>query len=331
MLQTVDKDELETRLVALMKSYSDALKYTEHLPAIIGTKDIKYYAEKPHLNPNKHISRILRGREIMRRGLFFPNRRFVNRSITKLFVESHIRNKLEIIIKYLRIEASMCLKESDEQAKKLESYIDRLENFKGTLSKWNVSNIFVKPPWIIAFSTPVIVQLIGINISSTDSAINTIKDFFQTSESLHNLVVIGVILAYLFMFFSPMLMLLGFRIKRAIFTGGKTVNKLFEKPDETESILWVNFPDTNIYHLENQVFETIGIPKPKEFPLDFVMNFAVFYIIIIIVFASTVIYDSRGNLEIMDKIGIFSLSVIVISIFKYGRDNFRQRSEKGDM
>ena len=128
-----------------------------------------------------------------------------------------------------------------------------------------------------------------------------------------------------------MLMLLGFRIKRAIFTGGKTVNKLFEKPDETESILWVNFPDTNIYHLENQVFETIGIPKPKEFPLDFVMNFAVFYIIIIIVFASTVIYDSRGNLEIMDKIGIFSLSVIVISIFKYGRDNFRQRSEKGDM
>lgn len=312
-VQTVDLDKLEMRLEKLMESYRDALKYVEHLPSI-GRVGVKYHEEKQSTDQRCERGGVSRVRN--------PSHRWVARSLVRLFMESHIKSKLEVIIRYLRIERSVCIKEpeSNNRAKKLNTYINQLDEFKKTLFNWNQPvTVVAKAPWlpaVIALATPVLVQLIGIS-----------------SGLLHTLIVLGVILLEMYMFLSPLPLRLGFRVKRAIFAEGKTLRGLFE--DSAELITWVNFPRTNIYQVEDQVFEVIGVPKPKEFPLDVVMGFTplVAFFLTALLLGEVVNQLIRG--DILRLLDIFPFLIFVFSVdcifFIIGRRNLRQRRKQGKM
>lgn len=359
----VDLDELETRLEKLMESYRDALKYVEHLPSIgrvsistgevdvdriqvlqgIAKKsgiDTSHELEKPGYaieydkekqsadvradNVDKKLfkkSKFLASRAILK--LSYPSHTWVARSLVRLFVESHIRSKLEVIIRYLRIETSACIKEpeSNERAKKLKSYINQLDEFKKTLSGWNQpGKVVVEAPWlpaVIALATPALFQLIG-------------KDT-TVQLSLHALAALGLLLLYMYMLLSPLPIHLGFRVKRAIFVEGKTkIRGYFRKH---KLIKWVGFPKTNIYQLEDQVFEVIGVPKPREFPLDFVMAFLPFYFFL----TAIVILEEAVNQLISGTLELWSIFAFVVfwamagQYFRWARNEVRQRKKQKEM
>jgi hypothetical protein len=183
----------------------------------------------------------------------------------------------------------------------------------------------------ISLTNTVLAQLTGFDLSSQKSAVESTIEFIQSAGSVHTLALLGVVLLEIYWLLSPLTIQLGFRAKRAIFAEGKTVRNLFDKPELER---WVDFPKTNIYHQENQVFEALGVPKPKEFPLDYVMAFLPFYAFGATVFISVQAVNtltSGGTLALWDIIGMICLWVTLISSFVNGRRNLLARINQGNI
>jgi hypothetical protein len=332
-IAAIDLVELESRLEALMAGYAGALKYVEHLPRLgrvtVAPDEANRLAQQLSHSPRK-VSRVLYR-------VWYPGRRWVARSFVRLFVESHIRAKLETILRYLRIELSACVKgaESNPRAKQLEFYIKQIDLHKSTLFKWRLLGaLIVKAPWlpvVIAFATPLLAQATGIDLSSVDQAVQSTILALQSSESLQMLGQLGLLVLVLYAVLSPLPAQLGFVPKRAIFSGGKTVRGVYDRP---EFMRWIGFPGLNLYHLETQVFETIGVPKPRELPLDFVMTLTPFY-----VFALTLFISAASIQSILSGIALTSNTVfwliacwiLTIGRLRDAQHNFRLRTQQGDM
>lgn len=276
ILQPVDLDTLEPHLETLMKSYRDSLRFVEGLPRL-GRVRVEYPDEKQTPGANRHwmVRAVSRASN--------PRRRWVARPLVRLFVEAHIRTRLEVIIRLLRLEASAAIRdpESNPRAKRLKSLIAPLDELQKALFSWKQRGaLFARIPILpvlIALATPFLAHYTGINFSGARGLAESTIERARSGGLARSIVLAAIVLGDLYVIFAPSMTSLGFRIKRAILAGGTTVWRLFDVP---ERITWVSFPTTNTYQVENRVFDVIGVPKPREFPLDFVMGFLPFYVLV---------------------------------------------------
>jgi hypothetical protein len=327
VLQPVDLDVLETHLETLMKCYRDSLRFVEVLPGF-GRVRVEYPDDKSP--KRKGIAQALYR-------VTNPGHRFVVRSLVRLFVEAHIRTRLETLVRLLRIEASASIKdsESNARAKKLKALIAPLDDLQKALFSWKQRGAlfarFPLLPVLIALATPFLAGYTGINFSGAKSIGESIMTKAQSGGLTRSLAVAAILLGELYMLLAPALTSLGFRIKRAILAGGKSVWRLFDEP---EHIRWVSFPTTNAYQIENKVFEVIAVPKPKEFPLDFVMGFLPFYVLIIaVLFSAGFISQLVGGerLTLVDALMVGAPWVTLLGYAYHGRKNFLSRRDQGEM
>ncbi len=342
MIQSIDLDQLEMNLETLIESYRGALKHVERLPSF-GRINIEYDDQSIDQNRQRGLIRHVYEK------LSDPYHRWVAKSLVRLFVRSHIKSKLKEINRCLRVESLRLIKdtESAKRAKKLKSYISQLDKFDEELSLGlNLPGMFiVRAQWFppfIAFITPILTKLIGIDFSSIKAFEQSTIQVVSPSISSHTIVLLLVLFIEIYVFFlSPSINNLGFRVKRAIFSGGKTESwDLFEEYSKPMLIKWLSFPDTNVYRSENQVFDVLGFPKSKEFPLDFVTSFKFYlaiiftsYFLVAFVIISLAIKD--GTLKTIfnwwDFLGVFALGVVGISYLINSWRNLHRRREEGNV
>jgi hypothetical protein len=330
ILHPMNLDALETQLAILMKGYRDSLRFVEGLPGL-GRVPVEYPEEKQTARANRGwivraVSRVSN-----------PRHRWVARPLARLFVEAHIRMRLEVIIRLLRIEASASIEdpESNARAKKLKSLIAPLDELQKALFSWKQRGaLFARIPILpvlIAVATPFVARYTGIDLSGAKSIAESTIERAQSGGLTRSLVLAAILLGELYMICAPAITSLGFRVKRAILEGGTTVWRLFDVP---ERITWGNFPTTNIYQVENRVFDVIAVPKPREFPLDLVMSFLPFYVLVLTaVFSAAAISHVFGGegLTRGEALGIAALWGTLVSFAYYGRNNFLRRRAQGNM
>jgi len=329
VFQPIDLDSLEANLETLMKCYRDALRFVERLPRL-GRVRVEYLNEKRNGTPHNWITNGINR-------LAKPSNRWVARSLTRLFLEAHIRSKLEEIIRFLRIEGALEIKESEtnKRAKRIKSLIAPLDELQKALFSWKQRGaIFARLPFlpvVIALATPFLASYTGIDFSSTKDVAKSVLARTQAGGLTRSIVLAAILLGELYMLLAPLVTSLGFRIKRAILAGGTTEWRLFDDP---EYIRWLEFPTINAYQIENQVFTTIDIPKPREFPLDFVLAFLPFYIFLSTVLYSTVAINQVFGGEALtgwDALGISALWIVLIGLSFHGWKNYRRRREERNL
>ena len=259
LIQSIDMDELESRLATLLTNYRDALVIVARLPRM-GRWPTRTSQKSSEQQPNPS------GKQ---------RHRFVIRAFVRLFVELHIRRKLSTIARVLSIEA-VALPDSHEHGEKLKAYTKRLEDFRSLLMGWGrLSGFLTKAPLLSALLplvTAVILKLSGVDFSDASALGASVVERSQSGGwtfLLRFLTFIGIAVLYAYLFLAPFVVGFGFRCKRAIFSGGKTVKDIFEwSPIGPEEEIWQRLPTTNIYQTENMLFKTLRVSKPGEFPLD---------------------------------------------------------------
>lgn len=269
--------KLESELSELLEAYKNALRFASRLPRLgrVRVEITPSEPAKPKRSSSKkqfvqlfvHIRRLL---DL----LLGKNQRLIARPFVQLFVEGHIRKKIDLLLDILRIEAISL----DEDAKRVELWTKHLKQARESLRSWgNTYFLLTRAPLIsllLPFLPPVLLYVFGFDISGPNGIVKSVITLYQTRGSLivSALATWAILLFYLYAFLAPAVVRLGFRCKRAIFNAGITddyhlLGKFVIKEEK-----WEGFPGANIYHRENDVFKTLGITKPREFPLDLVLT-----------------------------------------------------------
>lgn len=270
------------------------------------------------------------------------SRRWVIRPFVGIFVESHIRSKVDAIVAILSIEATALTEDSNEDIRKLKSWIKQLKGLSKMLHGWKGSFTLLTRAPLLAALLPlfgaILAQLVGINISSPVAIGSSVAKLGQSAgwaAIVTLLKLLAVLLLYAYVVFSAVVVGFGFRGKRAIFSGGKTEpdffsRDIFNKDKRVED--WQQIPKTNIYHDENDLFEVLLIKKPTEFPLDIVASFTPYVVLAfaVIITAGLVMTLRSGQLPSIWQfltllVFLFLLFNYVYSSVSYYRDRARDK------
>lgn len=226
-------------------------------------------------------------------------RRWVIRPFVGIFVESHIRSKADAIAAVLSIEATELVDDSNEDNKKLKSWIKQLKALSKMLHGWKGSFALLTRAPLVAALLPlfgaIVAQLVGIDISGAAAFGRSLTKLGQAagSDSFFTfLKFLGLLLFYCYILFSFVVVGFGFRGKRAIFTGGKTEPDIFSRDIFHKDLRveeWHQLPATNIYHVENELFEVLRIKKPMEVPLDIVASFTPYFVLAFAIIAAVAV------------------------------------------
>ncbi len=137
------------------------------------------------------------------------------------------------------------------------------------------------------------------------------------------------------MTFSFTILPFGFRFKRAIFSGGRTQAQLFSNLGRRsyEFHIWA-LPTPNIYQLEREVFQLLGTKKPKEFPIDFVLDITPYLLFVIAIGATAELVSILISGEI-PGLWFYVLAIVlwfsIIFIVLSGRHQYLVRKEMRDL
>ena len=251
-----------------MTNYQDALRIVTRLPRIgrLETSDSKS------------------GRK---------RRRWVVRPFVRIFVESHIRSKVDVIVTVLNLETSPLIDEASNETQKIKSWTRQLRAFSKRLRGWAGSfGLLTRAPLMTALLPlfgAFLTQMVGISFSNWESFGTSIAKLGQSAPRasiVASLKLVALMLLYCYMLFSTVVVGFGFRGKRAIFSGGETEPD-FSRRDmfttESSVEVWDRIPNTNIYHAENELFKTLRIEKTTEFPLDIVASFTPYFVLVILI------------------------------------------------
>ena len=309
----INMTELELRLGSLMANYRDALRIVTRLPRIGRLETTLSNSQR-------------------------QRRRWVIRPFVRIFVESHIRSKVNAIVAVLRIEASPLIDDANDDSKKIESWTRQLRELSKMLRGWAGSfGLLTRAPLMAAFLPlfgAVLTQLVGINISGWDAFVSSVAKLGQSASRasiVAFLELLALLLLYVYILFSAVVVGFGFRCKRAIFSGGKTEPDLFRRDIFTTDQrveIWRQIPETNIYHAENEVFETLRIKKPIEFPLDIVASVTPYFVLVVaIVIAAWLLLTLRtGHLPSFSQFLILLVFLfLVVSYIYSGVSYYRDR------
>ena len=341
---SIDLEVLEPRLKELVSHYRNALRFVARLPRIgrHRTRIFRVRGEKkrkagPLPSRNRmvrlrlHILRFLSGRRI--------GRRWVVRQFVSLFVEAHIRTRLERIIKILSIEGISLNDDSDEQTKKIAFYVKRLKEIRESLIDWGrLYGLLTKAPLVSMFlplAIAIVLRLWGIDFSGTKGLLESAAKLGAWLFLLTLLKLVAGVGLYLYMFFSAAMVGFGFRCKRAIFAGGEIPKDPFERDHLVAEIeKWDRVPETNIYQAENSLFHALRIQKPKEFPLDLVATFVPYYsLIVAVLFAVQLVLNLKhgAGLSISTVFPVALFGFLAAKFFVSGWLQYRDRAKSGNL
>ena len=213
-------------------------------------------------------------------------RRLVIRWLVRLFAEAHVRRQLGHVTRVLRLEAFGASK-GDERATAINELLERLQNAEAQLSGWGRlrSGLFKAPlvTTALAFALAVYRVGSGIDVSSASKLGETLAQSAETTgwdNVLHLLLRAFYTAVFTYVLLVPLTVSLGFKRKRAIFSGGLT--------DESRPMLywlrdrqgvWPWSPKANVYQRENDVFELLAVPKRREAPLNLLLSIFPYYFV----------------------------------------------------
>ena len=327
LVPPIDMAVLTIRLQELLDNYRDALRIVSRLPRV-GRWPVQTIRREP--GSATEISTSHEGS------------RWVVRPFVRFFVELHIRRKLKSIEMVLRIEEMVLDPKSSDENKTLKSYTKQLQALRGIVTRPGRIPAFLSKAPLIPFFVPLItalvLQLSGIDVSDGSAlgvALVKLGQAGRWTAPLRLLLLIGILVIYLYIIFVPVVVGIGFRGKRAIFAGGETIKDLFEwNPFVRESERWLRLPQTNIYQTENHLFQTLRVPKPREFPLDLVaILIPYFSLVVAVIFSIEAISTFRagGHIGTGTVIGVLLFWTLVIYFLVGGIGNYRKRVEARDM
>lgn len=248
--------------------------------------------------------KIVDGWKFIERNAVEGQKRLILKPLTKWYLEAHIRSRLVSISRALRIEKFRAVNQIDgDLHKKLSGYLEILEEASEVFFKWgNLLVFFTSLPLILTLLSPLIV---GSVIDFTSYSLGNILNEFM--KALGQLFFSGdtgkalLILLLIFPFTVLLASIIGlvegsFLAKRKIFLGQK------------------------IYELETEVYKSLRVNKPIEFPLDTLINPALVYLfgMLIALFFILATNAARGfdvDIELKILIVIYSL-ISVIPICK---------------
>src|ERR1043165_3483303 len=254
--------KLEQELTALVEAYKNALRFTSRLA----------WCEKIPVVEETNSERPDRPKESK------AGHRLIVRPFVRLFVESHIRKTIDLLLNPLRIEA-ISLDEANPDAKRFAVWTKQLKETRESLRTWgSAHSLLTRAPFVsllLPFIPPILLSLSGFDVSGPDKIVESFIALYQRlgSSIVSGLTMVATLVFFLYSILVPAVVRFGFRCKRAIFAAGTTDDyHLFGKSVINKVEKWENFPSANIYHLERAVFEALEMRKPDEFPLDLVLT-----------------------------------------------------------
>lgn len=313
----INMAQLEPKLDDLLSQYRNALMIIARQPRI------------GRWRTTTRASGLERGRD---------RRRWVIRPFARVFVESHIRSRINVIVRILKVEL-IRLTDNDD-AKRLQTWTKRMSDVKRMLPGWTgFYGLLAKAP-VIPILFPIlgaaISRLLGVDFSGAGEFTTSTMKLAQSGNwqtIFRALLVLAMLLVYVYMLFSAIVVGIGFRFKRAIFAGGSTFpdvldRLVFDRVWRVEK--WKDLPETNIYHVENEVFDAFRVPKPREFPLDLVASTRPYLVFAITIFV-TVGLKTAGSISWQQVVFMLALWFASFSYCYSGIVSYRERVKNGEL
>jgi hypothetical protein len=265
-----------------------------------------------------------------------PRRRWGSRFYARVYVETHVRKQLQAIQDCLRL---IRLEAVGAEEKKISALEEELEHHVKPLFRWRqlVGLVARLPP--VAAALPVLSAALAWPLAE-DVSPDDVRNAF--------LVLAGTALL-LWVFIVWPSIRLGFRVKRAIFTGGTDLHHPLL--DENREVTWegfrapsyyddadgekgkqMPFPNIDVYHAENDVFRGLRRRKPAEVPLDMLLGLAPYLWTAYSAFFVYGLITAVAAGDLLDRespwLGLFLgavLATIPVGFAFYGRRSYRKR------
>jgi hypothetical protein len=275
--QPTNIPEVEQQLKDLIESYKIALRSVAGLPTF-GRLDTKLESKVFTIKDDKLETNVESK----------PSKRIVARPFVRLFVESHIRQRLKLIHRLLCIEA-ISLDENDANAKKVALWLKRLQETRESIrSLGRTYSLLIRALPLVSLLLPFLgaflLQVMRVDVSNPNEIMRTAVTLVQTQRTSLLLVLsnAALLLVYIYILLAPAVLKFGFRCKRAILNGGRTDPYYLTSGRRGYEVeIWNNFPGAKIYKKESDLFATLEAKEPEEIPLDLIASPLPFTILII--------------------------------------------------
>lgn len=261
----LDINAIETALDELLERYRQAIRVAEFLPACGRVPDKEHLVEITQpVGPTRSRIGRLRASRLQTRTRYadWIRSRFAVRSLARMFLRSHIRSELRAIADRLEVERLASGRMEANTLERLDIVVRKLRDYDKRLAHRRTGWLKL-PGWIWAVAAPLLVTYLStLVIPSPEAAVAGVLVRLAT----YLLLIAILVWAPLFIWG----VLGGFRWKRLILLG-QTGDVNIDVA--TNAVLrWAPAPQANTYESENRLFETLGLPKPREFPWDLIFS-----------------------------------------------------------
>jgi hypothetical protein len=254
-----------------MRGYRDALRFAARMP-FVGRYEVRALPNEASDEPTD------------------AGRRWASQFFTKLYLELHVRKRIETIQSALNREM---LGGTSDERERLSACEAELARRVAPLRRWRTLGSLVSrlPP--IAAAVPVLTAL----------SVWPVEGDVDARAAVRALSVLGVTTVALWLLVVWPSVRLGFRVKRAILAGGRDLrHPIRHRPEWLE---WCGypaskghpalpFPTTNVYELEKRVFALVG-RKPTEVPLDMIFALGPYLLLAVCVLILVAAFDLAAS------------------------------------
>lgn len=294
----LELESLKKHHEELFSSYAEVLKRSESLSFFVSRPIID--RAKSSIVQNSDTSLLIRASFLWLKVLTI-------RPLVTLFVESHIKHKADKI-RDLYIQTALET-ESDELEQWLIDRTDALDRFSRTLSSWKSLRGTLNTIWPIipGFLIEAFRKESLRIVLSTDS-------LYQTIDTATTILIFPA-------FYFVSFFVLSFDCKRSLFffpsgvLGSSIPEDVYEEDDST-----------NIYSLENHLFDTLNVRKRSEFPFDLLVKNIAWPLLLSLLFLSPGLLTSPGRSAIIFTLLII-LAILIAGIY-YTFRSLRKREWK---
>lgn len=261
--------------------------------------------------------------------------RWGSRWLTRLYLETHVRRQLQAIRRCLKLEfLGSATAETRERVRSLE--VELADSLEPLLGWRRVFGLLARLPTVAA-SLPVVSAFVALPLGGSVSP----------GEVLEAGLVLAVTALAIWIVLVWPSIRLGFRIKRAILSGGDDLrHPILKDPYELRwkgfvtkkgyeeaaaPVRLIAFPDRNVYGLENEVFRALDRRKPPEVPIDMLLALGPYLGSAVSLGAAVLIPVAAVSAGLTDAIhwamllSVPFLALVPVQIVWQARRNYRRR------